>query len=76
VVRRTDIKVGQIADEFKHLGMLADAIVGAHSHTSFAEVHSVLAYFYDHQALIRNEWQKARAFVAEIRVRYPSRLNQ
>lgn len=74
VVRGTDIKVSQIADEFEHLGMTADEIVEAHPHISLADVHAALAYFYDHQALIRSEWQEARAFSAEMRVRYPSRL--
>ena len=75
VVRGTDIKVSQIAHEFEHLGMTADEIVEAHPHISLAEVHAALAYFYDHLALIRNEWQEGRAFIAEMRLRYPSRLN-
>jgi uncharacterized protein (DUF433 family) len=76
VVRGTDIKVSQIANEFEHLGMTPDEIVEAHPHISLAEVHAALAYFYDHQALIRNEWQEARAFIAEMRLRYPSRLSR
>jgi len=76
VVRGTDIKVSQIANEFEHLGMTADEIVEAHPHISLADVHAALAYFYDHQTLIRNEWQEGRAFIAEMRLRYPSRLNR
>jgi uncharacterized protein (DUF433 family) len=76
VVRGTDIKVSQIADEFEHMGMTADEIVEAHPHISLADVHAALAYFYDHQSAIRREWLEARAFIAEMRVRYPSRLNQ
>jgi uncharacterized protein (DUF433 family) len=76
VVRGTDIKVSQIADEFEHMGMTADEIVEAHPHISLADVHAALAYFFDHQSLIRREWHESRAFIAEMRVRYPSRLNQ
>lgn len=76
VVRGTDIKVSQIANEFEHLGMTADEIVEAHPHISLAAVHAALAYFYDHPALIRNEWREARAFIAEMRLRHPGRLNR
>lgn len=75
VVRGTDIKVSQIASEFEHLGMTPDEIVEAHPHITLADVHSALSYFYDHQRLIRDEWQEARELIAEMRARHPSRMN-
>ena len=74
VVNRTDIKVSLIASETEHQGMTADEIVEAHPHVSLADVHAALAYYYDHQDVIRREWQEARALIAELRPKHPSRL--
>jgi uncharacterized protein (DUF433 family) len=74
VVFGTDIKVSQIASEVEHLGMTPDEIVEAHPHLSLADVHAALAYYYDHQSAIRSEWQEARALIADLRPKYPSRL--
>lgn len=74
VVSGTDIKVSQIASEVEHLGMTPDEIVEAHPHLSLADVHAALAYYYDHQSAIRSEWQEARALIADLRPKYPSRL--
>ena len=74
VIRGTDIKVSQVTSEFEHLAMTPDETVEAHPHITLANVHAALAYFYDHQQLIRAEWQAEREFLAEMRARHPSRL--
>jgi len=73
VVSGTDIKVSQIASEVEHLAMTPDQIVEAHPHLSLADVHAALAYYYDHQQAIRSEWLEARALIAELHLKYPSR---
>ncbi|HEY3235214.1 MAG TPA: DUF433 domain-containing protein [Polyangiaceae bacterium] len=74
VVSGTDIKVSQIASEFEHLNMTPDEIVEAHPHLTLADVHAALAHYYDHQELIRSEWQEARATIALLRQQFLSRL--
>jgi uncharacterized protein (DUF433 family) len=76
VINGTDIKVSQIAGEAEHLGMTPDEIVEAHPHLSLADVHAALAYYYDHQDAIREEWRETRALIAELRPKYPSRLGR
>lgn len=74
MIAGTDIKVSQIASEYEHMGMSPDEIVEAHPHLGLAEVHAALAYYYDHQDVIRREWADAESLVAELRKRYPSRV--
>ena len=74
VIAGTDIKVSQIASEYEHMGMSPDEIVEAHPHLGLAEVHAALAYYYDHQDIIRREWAEAETLVAELRKRYPVRV--
>jgi uncharacterized protein (DUF433 family) len=76
VVFGTDIKVSQIASEVEHLGMTPDDIVEAHPHLTLADVHAALTYYFDHLEAIRREWQEARVLIAEMRARFPSRLNR
>jgi uncharacterized protein (DUF433 family) len=74
VVTGTDIKVSQIASEYEHLGMTPDEIAEAHPHLGLAEVHAALAYYYDHQDLIRGDWAQAEELIAKLRQQYPSRF--
>jgi uncharacterized protein (DUF433 family) len=67
VVAGTDIKVSQIASEVEHLGMTPDEVVEAHPHLTLAATHSALAYYYDHQELIRREWEEASALIGALR---------
>ncbi len=54
--------------------MTPDDIVEAHPHLTLADVHAALAYYYDHQGTIRQEWQEADSLVATLRTRFASRL--
>lgn len=73
VVTGTNIKVAQIASETEHLGMTPDDIVEAHPHLTLADVHSALAYYYDHQVSIQREWREAGGVIDSLRARYSSR---
>jgi len=70
VVTGTDIKVSQIASEYEHQGMTPDEIVEAHPHLSLSAVHAALAYYYDHQDAIRQEWDEGRMLADSLRDRY------
>lgn len=67
VVAGTNIKVSQIASEVDHLGMTPDEVVEAHPHLTLAMVHAALAYYYDHQELVRKEWEEAGALIDAVR---------
>lgn len=76
VVSGTDIKVSQIASEYEHMGMTPDEIAEAHPHLGLAAVHAALAYYYDHQDLVRQEWVNADALIGRLRQQYPSRRGE
>jgi hypothetical protein len=46
---------------------------GAHPHLTLADVHAALAYYYDHQDVIRAEWQEARELIASLRAKSDGR---
>ncbi len=76
VIAGTDIKVSQVASEYEHLGMTPDEIAEAHPHLSLAEVHAALAYYYDHQDLIRSDWAQVESLLAKLQEQYPSRVGK
>lgn len=76
MVSGTDIKVSQIASEYDHLGMTPDEIAEAHPHVGLAAVHAALAYYYDHQELIRQDWVSTEDTIARLRQQYPSRRGE
>ncbi len=70
VVTGTDLTVSQIAAEYEHQRMTPDEIVEAHPHLTLAAVHAALAYYYEHQDAIRQQWEEDRVLVASLRSRY------
>ena len=66
VVIGTDIKVSQIAREVVHMRMTPEDIVSAHPHLTLADVHASLAYYYDHQEAIRQDWAASDAMIAKL----------
>lgn len=72
IIRGTRIKVSQIASEVERKGMTADEVVEAHPHLTLGQVHAALAYFYDHQDVIRAEWAEALTTIATLQERYPN----
>ena len=76
VIAGADIKVSQVALAYEHLGMSPDEIADAHPHLTLAQIHAALAYYYDHQKRIRDEWNQDDELVAVLRDQYSSRLSK
>jgi hypothetical protein len=53
--------------------MTSDEIVEAHPHLTLADVQAALAYYYDHQDVIRAEWLVARELIASLRAKTDGR---
>ena len=71
----TNVKVVEVALDHVAYGWSAEEMHSHHPHLSLAQIYSALAYYYDHQADIRADWQKERDLIAEMRVRHPGRLS-
>ena len=69
VVIGTDIKVSQIAREVVYTRMTPEEVVSAHPHLTLADVHASLAYYYDHQQAIRQDWAASETIIAELESR-------
>ena len=69
VVIGTDVKVSQIAREVVHMRMSPEEVVSAHPHLTLADVHASLAYYYDHQEAIRQDWAASETMIAELESR-------
>jgi uncharacterized protein (DUF433 family) len=75
-IKGTRITVGLIATEVESLRMSPDEIVTTHPHLTLAQVHSALAYFYDHRGEIENLMRDAEIIEEELRARFPSRIKE
>jgi uncharacterized protein (DUF433 family) len=60
------IRVQDIATWYEQLGMSPAEIVAAYPTITLADVHAALAFYYDHQELIRKQMSEEEAFVAEM----------
>jgi uncharacterized protein (DUF433 family) len=72
-VKGTRIRALDIGLEFEYLGKSPDEIVRAHPHLSLAQVHSALAYFYEHIQEMREKIKSDEAFVEKLKLHYPSK---
>lgn len=61
------IRVSQIVVDYLNHGCSADEIVIHYPHLKLAEVHSALAYYFDHQAEIGAEIDDEQRLIAESR---------
>jgi uncharacterized protein (DUF433 family) len=75
-IRGTRITVGLIAHEVESLRMSPDEVIAAHPHLSLAQVYAALAYYFDHQNEIQSAMQEAEEMEAELRERFPPRVQQ
>lgn len=66
-IKGTRIKVQHIAVEYEYMGWTPDAICDAHPHLTLAQVHSALAYYYDHKSQIDADMRAEEEFVAQLR---------
>lgn len=73
-VKGTRITVSLIAREAETLRMSPDEIIAAHPHLTLAQVHSALAYFYDHRAEIEALMETAERIEADLLERFPARV--
>jgi uncharacterized protein (DUF433 family) len=70
----TRITVSFIAREVEYLRMSVDEVVAAHPHLTLAQVHAALAYFYDHRDQIEGAMRESEDVEAELRARFPKRI--
>ncbi len=66
------IKVQHVAIWFNRLGLSADEIVSQHPELSLADVHSALAYYFDHREEIEADIRAGREFAEQLRDGAPS----
>lgn len=76
IIRKTRIKVAQIAIEYDLMGLTADEIIQAHPHLTLAQVHDALSYYYDNVEEINSDIREGKQFVEEMKKQYPSILEK
>ena len=65
------IRVSQIVIDYLNHGWSADEIVIHYPHLKLAEVHSAMAYYFDHQAEIDGEIKLEQGLIEESRKQAP-----
>ncbi len=65
------IRVSQIVTDYIQSGMSADEICIHYPHLKLAEVHSAMAYYFDHQAEIDAELEEEQKLIEEWRKNTP-----
>jgi uncharacterized protein (DUF433 family) len=70
------IRVMDIVIRYEHMGMSADEIVTDLPTISLSDVHSAMAYYYDHIEEIRKNIQDEREFANEFKKKYASALEE
>lgn len=73
-VKGTRITVSLIAREAESFRMSPDEIIAAHPHLTLAQVHSALAYFYDHRTDVENLMEASEQIEVDLRARFPARV--
>lgn len=73
-VAGTRISVQDIYVWHELMGKSPDQIVAEYSFLSLAQVHSALAYYYDHAEEIRQQVERGREEAERIRVENPAKL--
>jgi uncharacterized protein (DUF433 family) len=69
--RMPRIRVSQIVIDYLNHGWSADEIVIHYPHLKLAEVHSAMAYYFDHQAEIDAEINEEQRLIDESRQNAP-----
>ena len=68
------VRVSDVVVWHEHEGMTPDEIVSQYPSISLGDVHSALAYYFDHIEEIQQEMRAERAFAQEFRRNNPSML--
>jgi uncharacterized protein (DUF433 family) len=71
LTRLPRIRVSQIVTDYHNHGWSADEIVIHYPHLTLAEVHSAMAYYFDHQAEIDDEINKEQRLIENARQNTP-----
>ena len=69
----TRIRVIDIGIEFEYFGMSPDEIVRSHPHLTLAQVHTALAYFYEHIVEMQQKIKEDKEYVGKLKREYPSK---
>jgi uncharacterized protein (DUF433 family) len=69
------VRVQDIVIWYEHQGMTPDEIVAQIPTITLADVHSALAYYFDHVQEIQDEIRADGAYAEEFRRNYPSLLD-
>ena len=69
------VRVQDIVIWHEHQGMTPDQIVSEIPAITLSDVHSALAYYFDHVQEIQDEMRADEAFVEEFRGNHPSLLD-
>lgn len=70
------VRVHDIVLWHEHQGMTPDEIVSQLPTITLADVHTALAYYFDHVDEIQEEMRADRAYAEEFRRSYPSVLDE
>ncbi|HUQ94658.1 MAG TPA: DUF433 domain-containing protein [Bryobacteraceae bacterium] len=70
------VRVQDIVIWHEHQGMTPDEIVSQIPSITLADVHSALAYYFDHVQEIQEEMRGDRAYAEEFRRNHPSLLDE
>jgi uncharacterized protein (DUF433 family) len=70
------IRVADIVIWHEKRGFSPDQIVDLFPGITLADVHAALAYYFDHSDEIEAEFERESKTIAEIKPRYPSKLQQ
>ena len=69
----TRIRVIDVGIEFDYLGRSPDEIVRSHPHLTLAQVHTALAYFYEHIVEMQQKIKEDKEYVETLKRTYPSK---
>jgi len=70
------IRVQDVVIWHEQMGMSPDEIVSRYPTITLADVYAALAYYHDHLEEIRQQMRESEAFVQELQVKTPSKVQQ
>lgn len=70
----TRIAVDMVVEAVVHLGGTPQEYQRTHPHVTLAQIHSALAYYYDHREEIDDSIRQGKQLAEELRERFPPRM--
>lgn len=71
----TRISVNLIVREVVHLRWSPEEVLVAHPHLTMAQIHSALAYYWDHREEVEASIKERAVLVEDLRTKFPSKLS-